>query len=341
MSLSVNFEELGFVGSSIAMQKLYDKVFRVSRSNAPVFIQGETGTGKELCAVAVHKLSPRCEKEFVALNCGAIPAELMESEVFGHLKGSFTGAISTRDGAAKMADGGTLFLDEICEMPLELQTKLLRFLQTGMIQPVGAARPVKVDVRIVCATNKDPRMEVAEGRFREDLFYRLFVLPVKVPPLRLRGCDVSLIGDAFLRQFSDEEGKAFASFSDDALHLMEDYDWPGNVRELQNTIRQIVVMNEGDVVTRAMLVELLSEVDHGLRLDFSVFQQGQTTNISAVPVQLDGFKPRQLWQIERDAIEAAIVAHNGSIPKAAEDLGVSPSTIYRKRESWKPSSQAV
>ncbi len=341
MKTAVSFDDLGFVGNSIVMQKLYDKLGRIASSNAPVFIQGETGTGKELCALAVHGLGNRCDKEFVALNCGAIPPELMESEVFGHLKGSFTGAIANRDGAAKMAHGGTLFLDEICEMPLELQTKLLRFLQTGMIQPVGASRPVKVDVRIVCATNKDPRMEVAEGRFREDLFYRLFVLPVKVPPLRVRGCDVSLIGDAFLRQFAHEEGKAFASFSDDALHVMEDYDWPGNVRELQNTIRQIVVMNDGDVVDRAMLVELLSEVDHGLQLDISAFQNSDVASIAAVPVQVGGFKPRQLWQIERDAIEAAIVAHNGSIPKAAENLGVSPSTIYRKRESWKPSSQVM
>ena len=327
--------EFGFVGTSATMQILYDKIGRVAKSDAPVFVEGETGTGKELCALAVHQQSARADGSFIAVNCGAIPHELMESEMFGHLKGAFTGAISDHDGAAKQADGGTLFLDEICELPLALQTKLLRFLQTGVIQRVGAKTSEKVDVRIVCATNKDPRAEMAEGRLREDLFFRLFVLPVKIPPLRLRGCDISLVANYFLKEFSAEEKKSFAGFNEEALQMMEDYDWPGNVRELQNVVRQAVVMNDGREVTAAMLADFIHVTTSRFDLDFSGLVEEQT-----VTARLGHFKSRQLWQIERDAIEAAIVASNGSIPLAAKELGVSPSTIYRKRESWKVERRA-
>ncbi len=326
----------GFVGASLAMRALYEQIDNVASSCAPVFVQGETGTGKELCAEAIHKGGKRASGPFVAVNCGAIPHELMESEMFGHLKGSFTGAIANREGAAKVADGGTLFLDEICELPLDLQSKLLRFLQTGFIQPVGAGRPQKVDVRIICASNKDPRLEVSQGRLREDLFYRLFVLPLKLPPLRARGADIDLITNHFLAEFNREEGKNFSGFSDDAMFAMESHDWPGNIREVQNIVRLAVVMNKGPVIERSMLSDLLSEVDHVPGLDVSTF--------TAAPSQVsntDRFQSRQLWQIERDAIEAAIISCDGSVPKAAEKLGVSPSTIYRKRESWNTANQAL
>jgi len=316
-------ENYGFVGSSPAMSSLYEKIANVSTSHAPVFIQGETGTGKELCAEAIHFSGSRAKGPFVPVNCGAIPRELMESEMFGHLKGSFTGAIANRDGAAKMADGGTLFLDEVCELPLDLQSKLLRFLQTGFIQPVGAGKPQKVDVRIVCATNKDPKIEVSEGRFRQDLFYRLFVLPLKLPPLRARGADIGLIANHFLEECNSQEGKSFSGFCDDALALLEGHDWPGNVREMQNAVRLAVVMNKGPLIKRSMLVELMNEDDHGLQMDVSAFNGGEQSE-----------QITQLWQIERDAIEAAIANSNGSVPKAAQKLGVSPSTIYRKREGW-------
>ncbi len=326
----------GFVGTSLSMRALYEKIGNVAGSDAAVFIQGETGTGKELCAEAIHAAGSRADGPFVPVNCGAIPHDLMESEMFGHLKGSFTGAITNRDGAAKMADGGTLFLDEVCELAYDLQAKLLRFLQTGYIQPVGASRALKVDVRIVCATNKDPRMEMAEGRFRQDLFYRLFVLPLNLPPLRARGADIILIANHFLKKFSGQENKHFTGFSDDALFILENHDWPGNIREVQNVVRMAVVMNSGPVVESSMLSELLGEADYMPKLDVSAFNvaiQG--------PEQTGRFRFRQLWQIERDAIEAAIVGCDGSIPKAAEKLGVSPSTIYRKRESWNAENQAV
>lgn len=323
------------------MRDLYGKIDNVAASSAPVFITGETGTGKEVCAQAVHSLGNRADGPFVPVNCGAIPHDLMESEMFGHLKGAFTGAIAHRDGAAKAADGGTLFLDEICELPLDLQSKLLRFLQTGYIQPVGAARPQKVDVRIICATNKDPQMEVAEGRFRQDLYYRLFVLPLKMPALRVRGADVELVATYFLKQFSAEEGKRFERFSHEALLVLDGHDWPGNIRELQNAIRQIVVMNDGDEVQKSMLGALLSENQHIPDLDISAFTSGDGEQENLRSLADGNFPPRRLWQIERDAIEAAIVGCQGSVPKAAEKLGVSPSTIYRKRESWNNADQAM
>ncbi len=326
----------GFVGISVAMKALYEKIDNMALSDAPIFIQGETGTGKELCAQAIHAGGNRAGGPFVPVNCGAIPHDLMESEMFGHLKGSFTGAIANRDGAAKAAHGGTLFLDEICELPYDLQSKLLRFVQTGFIQPVGASRAGKVDVRIICATNKDVRKEAAQGRFRQDLFYRLFVLPLKMPPLRARGADVGLIANYFLKMFSQQEGKNFSRFSDDAMALLENHEWPGNIRQVQNVVRMAVVMNSGTMIESSMLSELQDETDHALRLDISTF------NVVAQHRAPAGrFGSRQLWQIERDAIEAAIIGCDGSIPKAAQKLGVSPSTIYRKRESWNTENQAV
>lgn len=320
----------GFVGTSSAMATVYDKIACVAKSAAPVFIQGETGTGKELCAEAIHKAGPRANKPFVALNCGAIPHDLMESELFGHLKGAFTGAIETRKGAARMADGGTLFLDEICELPLAMQTKLLRFLQSGLVQTVGACKAEKVDVRIICATNKSPQAEMKAGSLRPDLYYRLFVLPIKLPPLRLRGADIYLIAEHFLARLNKIEDKNFTGFSQEALVLLETHDWPGNVRELQNVVRQAVVLHDAHEVTAPMLSGIDDVYAKVPDLDVSAF-----TGPGAVTAPAHRFRDRQLWQIERDAIEAAIVAADGSIPRAAQKLGVSPSTIYRKRENWR------
>ncbi len=243
----------GFIGASAAMQAVYRTIEAVATSKASVFVTGESGTGKELAAEAVHRASPRRTKPFIALNCGAIPRELLESEIFGHVKGAFTGATDNRVGAAKAADGGTLFLDEIGEMPLDMQVKLLRFVQTGTFTPVGASRVEKVDIRFVCATNRDPVLEVQEGRFREDLFYRLYVVPIELPPLRARGDDVVLIARQFLADFAKEEGRRFQSFAPDVEWLMLSYRWPGNVRQLQNVIRNIVVLHDADVVEVSML----------------------------------------------------------------------------------------
>lgn len=305
------------LGSSATMADLHRQIAAIAASNAPAFITGESGTGKELCAEAIHRASPRAGKPFVALNCGAIPRDLMESEIFGHLKGAFTGAISDREGAAAAADGGTLFLDEICEMDLQLQTKLLRFLQTGTIQPVGSPHVRKVDIRIVCATNRTPQTEVAEGRFREDLFFRLHVLPVALKPLRARGDDVIELAQDFVAQFAREERKQFTSLGDCAVERLRAHHWPGNVRELQNVIRQAIVLHDGTMLEADMLPDYLG--------------MPPSHDTQAPAGMLDG---RLLWQIERDVIEAAISRFAGSIPKAADALGISPSTIYRKRENW-------
>lgn len=243
----------GFVGSSPKMRAVYDTLQGVAASKASVFITGESGTGKELAAEALHKMSPRASRTFVPLNCGAIPRDLLESEVFGHIKGAFTGATTDRSGAAKLADGGTLFLDEIGEMPLEMQVKLLRFVQTGTFSPVGSSKLEKVDVRFVCATNRDPLLEVEAGRFREDLYYRLYVVPLELPPLRERAEDVLQLARHFLAQFAREEHKTFAGFTPEAEMMLLAYPWPGNVRQLQNVVRNIVVLNTGPAVEAAMI----------------------------------------------------------------------------------------
>ncbi|MGI9373094.1 MAG: sigma-54-dependent transcriptional regulator [Hyphomicrobiales bacterium] len=328
----------GFIGESEPMQSIYTSVKQVAMSQASVFVTGESGTGKEVCAEAIHHISRRASGPFVAINCGAIPAELMESEIFGHLKGAFTGAIANRDGAATQADGGTLFLDEICELDLNLQSKLLRFLQTGIIRRVGTAQVEQVDVRIICATNKNPHKEVEEGRFREDLFYRLHVIPLHMPPLRERGDDILMLAEHFLHKFAKEEDKKFETFDRQVTHALRDHKWPGNVRELQNVIRQIVVLNQANTVDLNMLPEALKE---------SVSQMSQEHDQVGADTQhynafddadlfqlADGMLGQQLWKIEQAVINGTIDACGGSIPKAAKILGISPSTIYRKRESW-------
>lgn len=310
-----------FIGSSEAMARVHRTIDSVSRSMATVFVTGESGTGKELAALAVHARSSRATGPFIALNCGAIPPDLLESEVFGHMKGSFTGAISDKPGAAAAADGGTLFLDEICEMALPLQTKLLRFLQTSTIQPVGSTKPRKVDVRIICATNRDPMDYVRRGLFREDLFYRLYVVPVHMPPLQDRGTDIAEIAEAALMRFSAEEGKDFTGLTEETRRFLLTQNWPGNVRQLLNVIRNVVVLNDGGAVTLDMLPPDLSSAtlphDHG---------DTKTPDPQS--------PPQTLAQIERRGIEAALARHDGAVPAAARELDISPSTLYRKLEAW-------
>jgi DNA-binding NtrC family response regulator len=316
-----------FVGTSAAMTAVYAKIRSVARSMATVFITGESGTGKELCAQAVHDNSNRSRGPFIALNCGAIPPDLLESEVFGHLRGSFTGAIADKIGAAAAADGGTLFLDEICEMDLGLQTKLLRFLQTSTVQPVGATRPRKVNVRIVCATNREPMEEVRRGRFREDLYYRLHVVPIHMPPLRDRDRDVIAIATAALRRLSEEEGRQFRALDDEVSGLFCRLPWPGNVRQLLNVLRNVVVLNEGEIVTPAMLPA-------DLQTDSRPYAAEGPAAAAMPALAVESLIGRSLAEIEQIVIEATISAEAGSVPRAAKVLGVSPSTLYRKREGW-------
>ncbi|MCC5969409.1 MAG: sigma-54-dependent Fis family transcriptional regulator [Pararhodobacter sp.] len=314
-----------FIGRSRAMQSVYDKIRSVARSMATVFITGESGTGKELCAEAVHKTSSRARGPFIALNCGAIPVDLLESEVFGHLRGSFTGAISDKIGAAAAADGGTLFLDEICEMDLNLQTKLLRFLQTSTITPVGATKPRKVNVRIICATNRNPLEEVRCGNFREDLYYRLHVVPIHMPPLRVRGEDVIEIADKMVAKMAEEEGHVFLGLDPRVRDLFRSLPWPGNVRQLINVLRNVVVLNDGPLVTPDMLPPDLQSEPRTERLNGTAPPTGSG---------LGDLAGRTLAQIERMVIEDTLQRHGGSVPRAARELDVSASTIYRKLEAW-------
>jgi two-component system repressor protein LuxO len=320
----------GFIGASLPMQAIYRIIDSAAPSRATVFITGESGTGKELGAEAIHRQSPRGIQPFVAINCGAIPRGLMESEIFGHVRGAFTGATNDRDGAASRAHGGTLFLDEICELDLDLQAKLLRFVQTGSFERVGGSRTEKVDVRIVCATNQDPLKAVEEGRFREDLYYRLHVIPIVMPPLREREGDAVLIAREFLNLFAREESKRFVRFEPEIEAVLQGYEWPGNVRQLQNVIRNIVVLHDGETVTASMLPPLLAVGTRG-----PAVVSAAAATVAPLPstlTEIAAIKP--LWMIEKEAIEQAIDLCDGNVPRAAVLLGVSPSTLYRKRQAW-------
>ncbi len=314
----------GFIGAAPAMRAVYRIIDNAAASRATVFITGESGTGKELAAEAVHAMSPRRDGPFVAINCAAIPRELIESEMFGHVRGAFTGAVADRAGAAAQAQGGTLFLDEICELDLALQGKLLRFIQTGAYQRVGSTRLEQGDVRFVCATNRDPLAEVKAGRFREDLYYRLHVIPIELPPLRERGEDILMLAEAFLARFAAEEGKGFVALGADARAALMAHSWPGNVRELENAIRTAVVLNDGATLTAAMLPARVTAAR-------AAPEPPASPPPAPRPTRRAG---RTLAEIEREAIEAAIAEHGGNIAQAAAALGVSPSTIYRKRAAW-------
>ncbi|WP_394193682.1 sigma-54-dependent transcriptional regulator [Pseudoalteromonas atlantica] len=322
------------IGSSKQMQSVYQIISSASVSKATVFITGESGTGKELCARAVHQASSRASKPFVALNCAAIPKDLIESEIFGHLKGAFTGAIANRAGAAGQADGGTLFLDELCEMDINLQSKLLRFIQTGTYQLVGSEKEVKVDVRFVCATNRDPLAEVEAGRFREDLYYRLHVIPIELPPLREREGDIIEIAEALFVKIAKEESHPFKSMTTDVKQAFNQYDWPGNVRQLENVIRNILVLNPQEVIDINMLPALPnSNIKTALPTEKKELENSVTAkDITALP-EIET-EVKALWLAEKEYIERVIDICASNIPKAAALLDVSPSTLYRKIKGW-------
>jgi len=350
----------GFIGASVPMQAAYRTIESVAASKASVFITGESGTGKELAAEAVHRASPRAGRNFVALNCGAIPRDLLESEVFGHVRGAFTGASADREGAAKLADGGTLFLDEIGDMPLEMQVKLLRFVQTGTYSPVGSSRVERVDVRFVCATNRDPMLEVQAGRFREDLYYRLYVVPVELPPLRARGEDVLMIARHFLIQFAREEKRGFTGYSAVAEQALAQYSWPGNVRQLQNVVRNIVVLHDGDRVEHDMIPQTVRRgaasfpderpiaerpiaerpIAERRAVDRPVFDADapqaapRLVRPDAAPEE-EGTEVVPLAVMERRLILAALRQTGQDVPRAAALLEINPSTVYRKLQNWR------
>lgn len=320
-----------FIGASPAMQIVYHVLENAAQSRAPVFITGESGTGKELAARAIHTLSPRRAKVFEALNCAAVPGNLLESEIFGHARGAFTGAISRYVGAAERAQDGTLFLDELPEMQPEMQSKLLRFTQSGSFRPLGAARESTVDVRFVCATNRDPLQAVADGVLREDLYYRLNVISLHLPPLRERGDDILLIASHFLTRMAQEEKKRFTCLSTDAADYLLHETWPGNIRQLQNVLRRAVVMNDGEVLTADMLPRQKMMPVSG------VYSEGAGRMETAHPAASSANRASSLRDMERRMIEKTISDCGGNISAAARQLGVNPSTLHRKMGKWRQS----
>jgi two-component system repressor protein LuxO len=332
-----------FTGQSAVMQTVYRTIETVAPSNAPVCITGESGTGKELAANAIHARSPRRTKKLVPINCAAIPAELIESELFGHAKGAFTGAVADRTGAFIEADKGTLFLDEIAELEMSVQAKLLRVLQTGEVKRLGEDRTRIVDVRVVCASHRDLREQVRLGAFREDLFYRLYVVPLELPPLRARGEDIGLIARELLVRYAKEDGKSFVAFSPEAMAKMRAYDWPGNVRELVNVIRAVVALHAGDTVQAHMLPASLDSsttpmASASADLWFQDETATESTNASppagAATPRYDPAQVRPLAEIEREVVDYALRAYDGNVSRAARALQVNASTLYRKIQAW-------
>ena len=275
----------GFIGDSAEMQLVYHTIEMVGPSNASVFITGSSGTGKEIAAQAIHLSSKRADKPFIALNCAAIPNDLVESEIFGHLKGAFTGAVQSREGAAFKANGGTLFLDELAEMDIALQSKLLRFIQTGTFQRVGSDRVEQVDIRFICATNKDPIQAIKNKELREDLFYRLNVVSIDLPDLKDRQWDTIVLAEHFLQHYAEKEKKSLTGFSDDAEKLLIHYHWPGNVRQLQNTINSITILSAGPIV-------VAGEIARVLKIDDELLEQLLEKPLPYISQSIDKSRPR-------------------------------------------------
>ena len=301
------FEEM--LGASPRMQGVFAFVRKVATTDAPVLLLGESGTGKEMAALAIHRRSARKDGPFIAINCNAIPENLLESELFGHEKGAFTGAHMQRKGLMENAAGGSLFLDEIGELPPPIQVKLLRFLQEQRFQRVGGRQEIQIDTRIIAATNVDLKEAVAKSKFREDLYFRLAVVVIKLPPLRDRGEDVELLGQAFLQQFAAQCDKAGLKFTPDALRAVKRHTWPGNVRELQNRVKRAVIMSEGKRVT-AIDLELSDGAD---LVPTATLKQARES-------------------VEREMVEQALKKYSGKISSAAAELGVSRPTLYELME---------
>ncbi|HHL39481.1 MAG TPA: sigma-54-dependent Fis family transcriptional regulator [Deltaproteobacteria bacterium] len=318
-------ERFGFasmVGTSPRMKDVYSLITSVAPTKTNVFITGESGTGKELAARAIHYESPRRDKPFVAVNCGAIPENLLESELFGHQKGAFTGAAANKPGLAEMADGGTLFLDEVTELPLHLQVKLLRFIQERVVRRVGGTEDIAVDIRVISASNRDPAREVAEGRFRQDLYYRLNVITVNMPPLRERREDIPLLARHFVDKYARELDKAVTGISEEALELLSRHDYAGNVRELENIIERAVALETGGSVTAASLPPSLRE--EGAARGRAVPGRASAAPGAAIEIPPGGIDLEKIVSdFEKTIVMEALEKAGGVKKKAAELLGLS------------------
>jgi two-component system NtrC family response regulator len=297
------------LGTSAPMRVVFDSIRKVATTDAPVLILGESGTGKEMVALAIHRKGARKDGPFVPINCSAIPESLLESELFGHEKGAFTGAHAQRKGRIESASGGTLFLDEIGEIPLQLQVKLLRFLQEQKIERVGGRQEIPIDARVIAATNADLKKGLKDGTFREDLYYRLSVVQIVLPPLRERADDIPFLAQAFLLRFAAEVGKSGLAFDRETVRAMKRYSWPGNVRELENRVRRAVIMTEGKRLTvqDLELEQLLAD------LHLTTLKEARET-------------------LEREMVQQALRKHSGKIAPAAVELGISRPTLYELME---------
>jgi two-component system, NtrC family, response regulator len=299
------------IGQCAEMGEVFSTIRKIASSDVPVLIQGESGTGKELAAKAIHSMSLRKDQAFIPINCGAIPENLLESELFGHEKGAFTGAYAQVQGKFEYAHKGTLFLDEIGELPPHLQVKLLRFLQEKIIQRVGGRENISVDARIIAATNVDIAKSIQEGKFREDLFYRIGVIMIKLPPLRERNSDILLLSNLFLKRSSNEFSKKIKGFSATAIDHLQNYAWPGNVRELENRIQRAVLIAESSIIEPHDLNFAAKPVDQHASLD--------TENMTLREVK---------DKVEKNMIISAVEKHKGNVAKAANELGISRPTLY-------------
>jgi Nif-specific regulatory protein len=308
----------GIIGEARSMKQLFEQLRKVVDTRVTVMIEGETGTGKELVASAVHYWSNRREKLFVAQNCAAMPENLLESELFGHKKGSFTGASDDKKGLFELAHEGTLFLDEVGEMPLSLQAKLLRVLQEGEVRPVGASRTKRVDTRIVAATNRDLEKEVAEGRFREDLFYRLKVFPLRLPPLRERREDIPLLAGHFLQRYCGEFGRTVGGFGQQAMEALQAYLWPGNVRELENEVQRLVIQVEDDQFVQPHLSPRI--------------KQSESVALRTKPAK--GTLKEMIEQIEKQILREALAEHDNNKSQTARTLGITREGLHKKLKNY-------
>jgi two-component system, NtrC family, response regulator AtoC len=314
------------VGSSPAMAEVFELIRQTAPSQATVLVQGESGTGKELVAHAIHRLSPRSKGPFVAVHCAALSPTLLESELFGHEKGAFTGASDRRQGRFELADGGTLFLDEISEIPSAVQVKLLRVLEERNFERVGGHATIEVDIRLIAATNANLRALVAEGKFRSDLFFRLDVVAIALPPLRERQDDVPLLCSHFLKEFNAKNGKAVADITPDAMALLSAYSWPGNVRELRNAVERMVVLSRG---TRLTVRDIPAAIRNAVQPEAR--QGAGRTESERVPL------PGSMEAAERLMIDSALRNHGDNRTRAAEQLGISRRTLQRKLKAYRTS----
>lgn len=317
-------DETIILGVSDEIRRVHDLISDVAVTDAKVLILGESGTGKELVARAIHQQSRRSQSVFAPVNMAALPHSLAEGMLFGHERGSFTGAESQQRGWCEMADEGTLFLDEIGEMDLALQAKLLRFLQDGTFQRIGSNKLQRVDVRIIAATNRDPQRLVCDGRLREDLYYRLNVLPIIVPPLRERREDIAVLAKVFLKRAAHTHDKLLHDFTPGAISVLSHYDWPGNVRQLQNVVERLTILCSGDSIG---VQDLPSEL-----LDNTPLFIPAVAERSGVPLAAPSSEMRD---IEKDAIINALTQSNGNVVKAARALGLGQATVYRKMKRYK------